>query len=128
MDPLHPLVPIQPPPPTPPDYTPVRRIERDHDREAAPDWEQPADDQGEDQERDEYADDYDPEWVDPSPHDGGYGPDGVRHELADTADGEHERDERWDPRRHGDRRARRRSSPPAPDDEAGSGPHIDISA
>lgn len=128
MDPLHPLVPIQPAPPTPPDYTRVRRIERDHDREAAPDWQEPADDQAGAETRDQYEDDYDPEWMDPAPHDGGYGPDGVRHELADDDDGEPARDGPWDPRLHGERRARRRASRAPTDDDAGPGPHIDIRA
>ena len=64
MDPLHPLVPIQPAPPVPPDYTRVQRIERDHQRESAPDWQGPAEEDDEEQREEQFEDDYDPDWSD----------------------------------------------------------------
>jgi hypothetical protein len=124
MDPLHPLVPIQPAPPVPPDYTRVRKIERDQDREAEPDWQRP-DDDAEDQGReDQFEDDYDPNWSDTAAaeayDDHGAPTDGPRSDSAPQRGSQRNR------RLHGERRSAPRPSED-PEDDA-PGPHIDITA
>ena len=129
MDPLHPLVPIQPAPPVPPDYTRIQRIERDHQRESQPDWQQSPEEDADDERRDEQLeDDYDPDWSDPAAAETGYNDHGVLTELpadgTDTAPGAGAPS--WDPRHQGERRARPRSGDDPEDPDPG--PHIDIMA
>jgi len=124
MDPLHPLVPIQPAPPAPPDYTRIQRIERDHQRDAEPDWQRSEDD-GENEPREEqFEDDYDPDWSDTAAaeayDDHGAPTEGTR---SDSAAGT---GLQWNRRAHGDRRAHPRPAED-PEDDA-PGPHIDMIA
>ena len=125
MDPLHPLVPIQPAPPTPPDYTRIQRIERDHQREAGPDWQDSAKDEAEGEDRDEqFEDDYDPDWSDTAAAEA-YDDHGA---LIDPAKGDSaaEAGPHWNRRVDGERRSASRP-PDHPEDEP-PGPHIDIIA
>jgi hypothetical protein len=125
MDPLHPLVPIQPAPPVPPDYTRIQRIERDHDRDAEPDWQRSPEDDAEDQEREQqFEDDYDPDWSDTTAAEA-YDDHGALIDGA-TSDSAAEAGPEWNRRLQGERRARPQASED-PEDDA-PGPHIDIIA
>jgi hypothetical protein len=61
-DPLNPIVPVEPPVYTPPDTTRVQRIERDQQREPAPDWERSPKEGSEDEPDEQFDDGYDPNW------------------------------------------------------------------
>ena len=129
MDPLHPLVPITPPPPAAPVYGRVERIERDGQRQPAPDWEQEqSEDKSEDQASEQqFEDDYDPNWEDPAAVEP-YGPDGAHHEGVHHHDAiaiDLSAEKAWDPRTHPGRRERPRDQDHGADPDTG---HIDISA
>ncbi|HEX3802952.1 MAG TPA: hypothetical protein VHV75_08950 [Solirubrobacteraceae bacterium] len=112
-DPLNPIVPILPTMPTPPDSVPIRRIEREQQREAAPDWQTPEDDSKDEREQ-QFDDDYDPDWG--------------KWNTLEPVSGDQPisgADEAWDPGLGHDRRADDRSSD---DDDERPGPHIDITA
>lgn len=126
MDPLHPLVPIQPAPPVPPDYTRVQRIQRDQQREPEPDWQQSPDGEADDQRRDEqFEDEYDPNWSDTAAAET-YNDHGELTDGPAASDPAHTSQPAWNPRLHGERRSRPRSSGDPEDQEPG--PHIDIIA
>jgi hypothetical protein len=125
MDPLHPMVPIQPASPTPPDYTRIQRIERDQQREPAPDWQRSPEDDAEGEEPEEqFEDDYDPDWSDTTAAEA-YDDHGALIDGA-TSDSAPETGTRWNRRVDGERRSAPRSSEEPADDEPG--PHIDIIA
>ena len=128
MDPLHPLVPIQPASPVPPDYTRIRRIERDQQREPEPEWQQSSEQDADKEQGDErFEDDYDPDWSDPAAAETGYNDHGLATDLpAGATDPAAGTGTPWDPRRQGERRARPRSGDDPEDQEPG--PHIDIIA
>ena len=126
MDPLHPLVPIQPPPPTPPTYNRVERIQRDPQGDAGPDWQRGSDEESEEEPRQQFEDEYDPNWSDPAAVEP-YGSDGAVHDTATAAD-DPVPEQEWDPRIQPERRARPRDEDDDPGSDPDPGQHIDITA
>lgn len=130
MDPLHPLVPIQPSPPTPPDYRRIQRIERDHSRDAEPDWQHPSDEDEEESSREEqFEDDYDPKWSDTTAAEA-YNDHGVLTDNPGAGEPAGPDGSDWNPRRDGERRSPQPPSadPDDPDEPGEPGGHIDIIA
>jgi hypothetical protein len=116
-DPLNPIVPIHPAPLEPPAYARVTPIEREQQREPAPDWDQAEEDAQEEREQ-EYDDDYDPDW-------GKWAPLEPVSEEEPAPETKRARTA-WDPARSGDRRVHSESADDADDERPG--PHIDITA
>jgi len=143
MDPLHPMVQIRPTDPPPPESTRVRRVQRDQQRDADPDWQEAEEDQreGTGHADDDQEDGYEPGW------------DGEQQAVAYTHDGllrqtplqpygqgsEPQAARPWNPRRDRERRRAEPSDrsggapsevPDAGHTDAGhtDGGHIDITA
>lgn len=115
-DPLNPIVPILPTIPTSPDTTRIRPIEREQQRESAPDWQSP-EEESKDETEGQFEDDYDPDW-------------GKWVTVEPVSDGEPapEPDRGWDPALGEDRRSEQRPADDDHDDDEPPRPHIDITA
>jgi hypothetical protein len=112
----------------PPDYTRVQRIARDQQREPEPDWQQSPDEDAEnEQRREQFEDDYDPDWSDTAAAEV-YNDHG---ELTESPTASQDvaapgAPQPRDPRLEGERRGRPGSTDEPEDPEPG--PHIDIIA
>lgn len=125
MDPLHPLVPIEPAAPPPPNYTRVQRIERDQQRESSPDWQQSSEDGSDEEAKEQFEDDYDPDWAQHTAE-AGYGPDGIVHDAPVVPAPEKPSEQPSD--RHGHDERRSEAGSPDDGDDPPPGLHIDITA
>lgn len=129
MDPLNPMVPIRPATPTPPDYTRIRRIERDHERDADPDWQGAEEHTSEDPDQEPYEDGYEPDWQEPV-EPTAYTADGVLQTPPDHRPRVRREPTRpWDSSRDADRRSGEHVPDPGVRPDGPDGPaHIDVSA